>query len=133
MSACHARAFEGHGRSWSAVEFADLLTSVHVFAVGDARSFALGRVVAGEAELLTLATAPEHRRTGLARACLVQFEAQARARAGATAFLEVAEDNRPALALYTDAGFAETARRTGYYARAEGPNTDALILSKALD
>ena len=89
--------------------------------------------MADEAEVLTLATDPDHRRKGLARACLSAFDAGARARGATTAFLEVAEDNAPALALYRAAGYRETARRAGYYARRNGPKVDALILSKTLD
>ena len=51
MAALHARAFAGQGRAWSAAEFADLLASSLVFAVGDTRGFALGRVIADEAEV----------------------------------------------------------------------------------
>ncbi|MBC7181615.1 MAG: ribosomal-protein-alanine acetyltransferase, partial [Roseovarius sp.] len=36
-------------------------------------------------------------------------------------------------ALYRAAGYRETARRVGYYARSQGPKVDALILSKTLD
>src|SRR6056297_3984887 len=112
MAACHARAFAGQGRAWSVAEFTELLESPLVFAVGDARAFALGRVIADEAELLTLACDPAQRRKGLGRACLAGFEAEARARGAATAFLEVAADNLPAHALYEAADYAEVARRT---------------------
>ncbi|MBC7131836.1 MAG: GNAT family N-acetyltransferase [Roseovarius sp.] len=128
LALTHARAFAGQGRAWSAAEFADLLASPHVLAIGDARAFALGRVVAGEAELLTLATDPGHRRAGRARACLVAFMAQARARGARTAFLEVAEDNAPARALYEQAGFAEAGRRAGYYPGGRA----AVVMHKAL-
>lgn len=133
FATCHARAFADTCRAWSADEFAALLESAFVFASGDARAFVLGRVIADEAEVLTLATDPDHRRKGLARACLTAFDASARARGATTAFLEVAEDNAPALALYRAAGYRETARRAGYYARSQGPKVDALILSKTLD
>lgn len=133
LATCHARAFAGAGRAWSAEEFATLLDSAFVFISGDARAFVLGRVIADEAEVLTLATDPGHRRNGLARACLSAFEVVARARGATMAFLEVAEDNPPALALYDAAGYRESARRTGYYARSQGPKVDALILQKTLD
>ena len=110
-------------------EFAGLLESPLVFAVGDARAFALGRVIADEAELLTLACDPAYRRKGLGRARLAGFEAEARARGAVTAFLEVAADNLPAHALYEAADYAEVARRAGYYALG---TVDALILRKAL-
>lgn len=130
MAATHARAFAGHGRAWSADEFRQLLQSDHVFSLGDARAFALGRVVLDEAELLTLATDPAHRRKGLARACLDAFEAQAAARGAVSAFLEVAEDNAPARALYRAAGYAELGRRKGYYTSLGNTAVDALVLSR---
>lgn len=132
MAATHARAFAGHERAWSATEFRDLMQSDHVFHCGDARAFALGRAVADEAEILTLATDPAHRRTGLARDCLRAFETQAAARGATSAFLEVAEDNAPARALYRAAGYVETGRRKGYYTSATGCAVDALLLSKTL-
>lgn len=128
MAATHARAFAGHGRAWSAAEFRALLQDTHVIRTGDARAFILGRVVTDEAEILTLATDPAHRRCGLARACLRGFEAQAAARGAASAFLEVAADNAPARALYAAAQYAEVGRRKGYY----GAGVDALVLSRPL-
>jgi ribosomal-protein-alanine N-acetyltransferase len=132
MAACHVRAFAGQGRGWSVSEFAGLLDSPRVFAVGDARAFALGRVIADEAELLTLACDPAHRRKGLGRACLAGFEAEARARGAVTAFLEVAADNEAARGLYGAAGYAEITRRVGYYAHAEATSVDAIVMRKAL-
>ncbi|WP_268956241.1 GNAT family N-acetyltransferase [Roseovarius salincola] len=131
MAALHGRAFLGQGRGWSEAEFADLLDSPHVFAVGDSRAFALGRVIADEAELLTLATAPESLRQGLGRAALVAYETQAMARGAQTSFLEVAADNNAARALYEMAGYHEAARRTGYYRR-DANAVDALILRRCL-
>src|SRR5947209_197660 len=84
----------------------------------------LARVAADEAEILTLAVLPDRRRRGLARA-LLERTMQAAARRGAGAmFLEVAEANRAARALYEGAGFVEVGRRRGYY-RGGG---DALVL-----
>lgn len=129
MAALYAQAFP-QARAWSAEEIAKLAESPG-FAVCDAAGFALGRVVAGEAELLTIAVAPEARRQGVGRAVLAAFEAEARARAAAVAFLEVAADNAAARALYHAAGWAETGRRQGYYTRPTGA-VDALVLTKTL-
>ncbi|MFP4275098.1 MAG: GNAT family N-acetyltransferase, partial [Paracoccaceae bacterium] len=63
---------------------------------------------------------------------LARFEAQARARQAERAFLEVAADNRAALALYRAAGWAEAARRAGYYTRAGALPEDALLLCRDL-
>lgn len=130
-AALHARGFDT-GRPWSPEEFAALLGSPHVFSVGDETAFALGRAIAGEAELLTLVTDPAFRRRGLARERLRRFEEEAQARGAATAFLEVAEDNAAARALYGAAGYAEAARRPGYYPRGALTPADALVLTKRL-
>ncbi|MDM8167400.1 MAG: GNAT family N-acetyltransferase [Roseovarius sp.] len=131
MATCHARAFAGQGREWAAQEFADLLDSPHVFAVGSPQTFALGRAVADEAELLTIATDPAHRRQGLARKTLSAFEATAAARGVTRTFLEVSAGNAAALALYRSAGYSETGRRRGYYRTPNGPE-DALLMAKRL-
>lgn len=131
LEGLHARAV-APARGWSAAEFAALLESPHVFAVGDARAAALGRAAAGEAELLTLATDPDHRRGGLARACLAAFAAEARARGATEAFLEVAADNWAARALYVADGWAEAGLRPGYYQRTGHPPVDALMLVRTL-
>ena len=44
-------------------------------------------------------------------------------------FLEVAEDNAAALALYKGMGFQEIGRRKKYYHRPDGPAVDALNLA----
>lgn len=131
LAALHALCFT-RPRPWSADEFAALLAGPGAFLAGDATAFALGRAVAGEAELLTLAVHPDARRRGRGRACLAAFEAAARARGATRAFLEVAADNAPARALYAAAGYAEAGRRRGYYAGPGGAAVDALILARTL-
>lgn len=131
FAALHAAAF-ADGRPWSVASFASLWVDPGVFAVGDARAAALGRVVLDEAELLTLATHPAHRRLGLGRATLAAFEEQARARGARRAFLEVRANNAAACALYAAAGYAEAGRRRGYYKTQSGARVDALMLSKPL-
>lgn len=131
MAACHARAFSGQGRAWSSKEFSDLLASAHVFAVHRPQSFALGRAVADEAELLTIATEPEHRRKGLGKETLAGFESVAASRGATRLFLEVSAGNLPAIALYISAGYKETGRRKGYYQTPQG-REDALMMEKIL-
>ena len=131
MAALHARCFTVP-RPWTATEFAEMLQSLHVFAVPRADGFALVRVIADEAELLTLAVAPEARRQGIGRAMLAEALDRAARRGAVTMHLEVAADNTPALALYDRAGFARTGRRPGYYRSPVGQRTDALLLARAL-
>ncbi|MEL0438136.1 GNAT family N-acetyltransferase [Phycobacter sp. K97] len=131
MAATHAAAFT-QSRPWSAEEFAALLDSSLTFAAGDARCFALVRVVADEAELLTIATDPAHQRQGLARRAMDTWQHAAAARGASEAFLEVAADNMPAQALYQSCGFAHCGRRAGYYARKDAPAVDAVLMRRSL-
>lgn len=132
LAALHARAFTTPP-PWSETAFAAFLDDPLAFLLveGDA-AFLLGRAVAGEAELLTLAVAPESRRLGLGRRLLARFLYQARLRGAATAFLEVAEDNAPARALYAAQGFAQVGHRPAYYARPDGSRIGAIVLQRAL-
>ncbi|MDF1854667.1 GNAT family N-acetyltransferase [Pseudooceanicola sp.] len=138
LAALHARAFTTP-RPWGAEEFTALLASPGVFcltapatATAGLGALLLGRVVADEVELLTLATAPEARRCGHGRALLAGFEAAAAGRGAGSAFLEVAADNAAALALYQSAGWIEAARRPGYFRAPDGHRSDAVILRKSL-
>ena len=131
MAQVHAAAYR-MDRPWSLREFAELLESPHVLALGDGRAFILARVIADEAEILTIATDPAHRRHGLARSLLAQFHAAAQKRGATCAFLEVAADNDAARALYEAAGYRQTGQRRAYYPRETGPSADALILQITL-
>lgn len=131
LAALHDRCFT-HPRPWGAAEFSDLIAGPGAYLCGDRAGFALGRAIGGEAELLTLAVAPDVRRQGLGRALLAAFEAEARTRAADTAFLEVAADNAPARALYAGAGYDQAGRRPGYYTATDGSRIDALVLRKPL-
>ena len=131
MAQLHALAFS-HQRVWSAAEFEGFLDSRLCFAVGDARGFALVRVAAEEAELLTLATHPEHRRRGVARTLMQDWEQEARGRGAQDAHLEVAADNTAAKALYTSCGYGLVGERTGYYTRSDGSVVDAVLMYKPL-
>jgi len=126
LAALHASAFPA---PWSAAVFADLLAQPGVFAVAEADGFILMRVVLDEAEILTLAVRPAARGAGLGGRLAGQGAVRA-AQAGATRiFLEVAEDNAAARALYDRAGFRQIGCRRGYY---DGGRTDALVLERDL-
>ena len=126
LAEVHAAAFS---LPWNAAAFEALLDQTGVFPIEEPDGFILIRAVADEAEILTLAVHPSVRRKGLG-ARLVREGAAAAAAGGATRlFLEVADDNAAALALYARVGFAEAGRRPGYYARSGGRRQDALILA----
>lgn len=128
LALLHLRCFSTHPRPWSAPEFADLLNSPLNFLLTRPQGFLLGRAVAGEAELLTLAVAPEARRQGIGAALLADFVVASRARGATDAFLEVAADNAGAIALYASRGWAAAGRRRNYYA----PGIDAILMRQAL-
>lgn len=117
---------------WSAAEIRSLLDSPHVFLLCEKGGFLIGRSVAGEAELLTLAVDPALRRQGTGRALLAAFLNTAQARQADSAFLEVSAENAAAIALYDSAGFRPAGRRRGYYAAPDGRRIDALVLSRPL-
>lgn len=129
LAALHARCFPEHSlpRPWRAEEFAALLAQPGSLLLTRPGGFLLGRVILDEAELLTLAVAPEARRHGIGRDLCAEFAATSRARGAAHGFLEVASDNAPAQALYASTGWREAGRRRGYY----GPGRDALVLRRA--
>lgn len=127
LAQLHAAAFK-LDRSWSAQEFKDLLASRFVSLIFEPAGFALTRLIAGEAELLTLAVDPAHQNQGIGRRLLNRWLAGEMDQA----FLEVAADNAAAIHLYTGHGFQITATRRGYYKRKDAAAVDALILTNDL-
>lgn len=127
LAQLHARSFTTP-RPWQAEEFADLLASERCFLLAEPQGFVLGRVIADEAELLTVAVAPEARRRGTGARLVAAFAQAARARGAVTAFLEVAEGNVAARALYDASGWAESGRRRAYYHHPDGSAEDALVM-----
>jgi ribosomal-protein-alanine N-acetyltransferase len=119
-------------RPWSAAEFADFQASPLCFLLEEPAGFVLGRVIADEAELLTLAVAPQARRQGIGARLVAAFAAQATRRGAETAFLEVAASNAAAQALYARTGWTLAGRRKRYYHAPDGTAEDALVLRLGL-
>lgn len=119
---------------WSEADVAGMLgapPSVSVVAETDARvvGFLLGRVVAGEAEILSLGVDRALQGRSVGQNLLAHWLMMAHAAGATEAVLEVATDNGPALAVYRRAGFRETGRRIGYYLRGGHDTADALTMS----
>jgi len=133
LAKAHASAFEA---PWPPEAFSGLMGTPGVFALAAVDGAPIGlilmRAIAGEAEVLTLAVEPSHRRQGVARALLQAGLSQAAAAGAEEAFLEVAADNVGALALYRAEGFVEAGHRGGYYRRPGGEAVDALVLRRTL-
>lgn len=127
LAALHAACFTTP-RPWSEAEFASVLAAPGALLLTSDHGFLLGRVAAGQAELLTLAVAPAARRTGEGRDLVRRFLAAAEGQGATVAFLEVASDNPVGQALYRATGWHEAGRRRRYYA----PGVDALVLRRDL-
>jgi [ribosomal protein S18]-alanine N-acetyltransferase len=128
----HARCFPD---AWSETAVADLFARGQIFALligaPELEGFALGRVVSGEGEVLSLAVAPECRRRGLGDALLRALLGEAVKRGAGRLLLEVAAKNDAGIALYRRHGFQEIGRRSGYIRTGQGLE-DALVLSLTL-
>jgi ribosomal-protein-alanine N-acetyltransferase len=94
--------------------------------------FALARVSADEAEILSLGVLSEARGKGLGARLVEAVADKARALGARSLYLEVAEDNAAARRLYARLGFSEAGRRADYYATADGRTVDALVLARGL-
>lgn len=124
-------------RGWSREELVQLLNEPGCFCfVYDGEKqcagFILFRLVADEAEILTLVIDESQKRKGIATALLeCSFHVLAEKRAHSL-FLEVAEDNSAALQLYEKIGFLVNGRRRGYYPRLGRTRADALLMHKIM-
>lgn len=126
MAALHARCFPD--RPWDEAEFSQLLDQSNIVAVTAPFGFVLANLIAPEAEILTVAVAPDQRRKGIALGLFRTLWSKIEQREITTVFLEVAADNTPALKLYDSLNFQEVGCRKAYYARQGAPAQDALVL-----
>jgi ribosomal-protein-alanine N-acetyltransferase len=131
MAAIHAACFTTP-KPWSAAEIASTLDGAFVFVLTEPSGFLIGRVVAGEAELITLAVDPSARKRGTGGRLVDGFLAEAKLRGAESVFLEVAANNLPAQSLYARKGFEPKGKRRGYYQTPAGARLDALVLMQAI-
>lgn len=136
LAAIHAAAF---AKPWSTLDFERLLGERGVVAdglflgrAGKPSGFVLSRIVLDEAEILTVALAPEARGKGHSRPLLARHLDELSRRGVARVHLEVEEGNAPAIALYRRLGFQDTGRREGYYRKADGTRVSALTMAVGL-
>jgi ribosomal-protein-alanine acetyltransferase len=78
-----------------------------------------------QADIQTIAVAPDARRHGIGRALMHALTAEARNRGARELFLEVREDNPGAQSLYDSLGFERIAVRPRYY---QPDGVDAIVM-----
>ncbi len=128
MAAVHAAAFAA-GDAWGAAVIAAQLGQAGVVGfLAPVGGMILVRTVAEDAEVLTVAVAPDAQRQGVGRALLVSACAAAKGRGAGRLILEVAVGNVAARALYAAMGAVQIGARANYYA----DGSDALVLAIGL-
>jgi len=123
-------------RGWGESEFESMLsernTLVHRLRLGRRTiGFAVSRIGADEAEILSIAVDASYRGKGLSRDLLLTHLGHLAGRGVRTIFLEVEENNLPARRLYERAGFAVVGRRERYYHHG-GEQLNALLMRRDL-
>lgn len=135
LAAIHA---EGFRRGWSVDEFESLLADDKVRCILLRRESVIGwrrilgyviaRNTAGEAEVLTVAVSQLRRGRGFGRRLMEELLRRLYAERAEEIFLEVDENNPPAIALYRRLGFVEVGRRKGYYRGVDSRESGALVM-----
>ena len=130
----HAKCFDD---AWSAASMRDLLKDPNVLTLGiqsdgPLAAFAMGLTVAGETDILTIATDPDQRRQGLASQLIEAVVKRMGERGVVRITLDVAEDNAAARELYRAHGFVEDGRRPRYSKAARDIPVDAILMSRFL-
>jgi ribosomal-protein-alanine N-acetyltransferase len=134
LAQLHGAAFH---RGWGEGEFEVMLTErntlVHRLRRGRRTiGFAVSRMAADEAELLSIAIDAAQRGRGLSRTLLLTHLGHLAGRGVHKVFLEVEENNQPARRLYERAGFEAIGRRERYYQQAGGEQLNALLMRRDL-
>jgi [ribosomal protein S18]-alanine N-acetyltransferase len=135
-AAIHA---EGFSPAWTDGDIERLLARDATFGLG-ARpvgkkglgGFILYTLAAGEAEILTIATAQSWRRRGIGEMLIKAALSHLNAERAEAMFLEVGEANHAALALYRKLGFAQVGTRRDYYGKGAAVGASALVMRRDL-
>lgn len=124
-------------RGWNVSEFETMLAERNTFTqrllLGRAPiGFIISRLAADEAEILSVAVEKAQRGRGYSRDLLANHLGHLAGRGVRRVFLEVEENNLPAVRLYQRAGFQTVGRREQYYRDASGAKLNALIMQRDL-
>ena len=139
LSEIHSAAFR---RGWSGAEFEAMLVQPGVHAIlaqyrntfgwRTPAGFILYRIVADEAEILSVAVIQECRRRGIARLLLEEALRHLYREGARKIHLEVEDSNLAALGLYRGMEFSESGKRAGYYAQGRASAGGALVMLRQL-
>ena len=134
LAQLHAASFH---RGWDDGEFESMIaernTLVHRLRLGRKTiGFAVSRIGADEAEILSMAIDAGKRGRGLSRNLLLTHLGHLAGRGVRRIFLEVEENNAPARRLYERCGFAVVGRRARYYRQPSGEQLNALLMRRDL-
>jgi ribosomal-protein-alanine N-acetyltransferase len=136
LAKLHAQGFH---RGWTREEFASYIAGrdTPVYVACDASrkkiaGFAMLRLAADEAELITIAVDPKWRKKGIGAALMRALFDDLTMTSARKLFLEVAADNPAAIKLYARNGFQKVSERQGYYVRPDGRPATAIVMARDL-
>jgi ribosomal-protein-alanine N-acetyltransferase len=134
LAQLHGASFhQGWGESEFETMIAERNTLVHRLRLGRKTiGFAVSRMGADEAEILSIAIDVRNRGRGLSRNLLLTHLGHLAGRGVRSIFLEVEENNAPARRLYERAGFSVVGRRERYYRQENGEQLNALLMRRDL-
>jgi len=135
LATLHAQGFH---RGWPREDFASYIAGhdTPVYVACDAKrkiaGFAMLRIAADEAELITIAVDNRWRKKGVGRALMRALFEDLITTPARKLFLEVAADNPAALRLSAANGFTKVSERQGYYSRPDGRPATAIVMARDL-
>ena len=137
VAAIHA---EGFARGWPASDIQRMIIDPAMVGDGATTSrwpgalsgFALSRLAADEAEILSIAVKRSERGKGVAAALMASHLSRVAERGARAIFLEVEDGNAAAIALYRRFGFHDVGRRQAYYRKPDGSAAHAIIMRREL-
>jgi ribosomal-protein-alanine N-acetyltransferase len=136
LARLHAVSFAGQ-EVWDAKAMSDLMAMPGAFGfiglqAAEPSGFVIARMAGEDSEIISLGVCPSDRRSGLARDLLRVLAAQVATLGGTRTFLEVAETNVVARALYAAEGYREIGRRPGYYRDEKDGDVAALVMAHSI-
>lgn len=136
MADIHAKTFKP---SWTDGDFQNFLSGKQTGGIcmrlphehkGIMVGFALVRIVADEAEILTIAVDPAWQAKGVGRRLMDGVLANLHTDGVPSLFLEVDASNEAAIALYKRVGFEQVAVRENYYSCKDNQKAHALVMRR---